>query len=85
MPVSVPEHVPFPALGLKGALVGQVLGVAIDHGAGFLSVEAHQVAFGAAGGEPAVAEGVPELVRSHLRISGLGGAADEHLADAGGA
>jgi hypothetical protein len=68
--------------GVHGVLVRCVVGVVVDHLAGFPAVEAHQVAFGATGLETGGAEGVAELVRGDACVVGLLGSAGQHLADA---
>jgi len=79
---SLLEHVAPAALGLQCPLVGDVVGVPVDHGAGLPAVQPHQVTLGASGAQPVVAEGVPELVRRHARIASLLRPADEDRPEA---
>ena len=66
---------------IAGSFGSRRRGVARDHRAGAPPGEHHQVALGAALGEPCVGEVVAELVRVQPLDTGLGGASPDHLSD----
>src|SRR5262249_55272451 len=70
------------SMGVAGAFICGTGRIAGEHGSRFPASETHQVALGAAAGEPVVRERVPKLVRVKIGQTDSAAPFLDHLVDA---